>query len=170
MIFRVIVLLLAVLLSFHCKADQFVYEGANPPFKITIPNVPQMKMDVHPLHNEQPHLRYMGTSLPFTVSILTPTADKGMTPVECAQSNFGHLTRRPGVPPREQVFMARINDSTYVAIYAVPQQGAVMLHAHFVSAAMGTHCIEVHVSKASRSPDDVDPWFKGFGNASFEVN
>jgi hypothetical protein len=38
-----------------------------------------------------------------------------------------------------------------------------------MSAAGGTHCIEVHASKIATTQDDIEPWFKGFGKARIEV-
>jgi TPR repeat protein len=149
-------------------SDHFVFELADPKFSVTIPHIPAIKMAVHPGHDSKPHLRYLGSQGPYTVSILTPTADAGMTARECAQSEFKHLASTPGAPKDDKIYKARINDNTFVAIYATPVEGAVMLQAFLVSAAGGTHCVQVHASKMSTSKDDFEPWFKGFGKANFQ--
>jgi hypothetical protein len=91
-----------------------------------------------------------------------------MSALECASSTVRSMAARQGMPPASEIYKARLNDHTFVAIYAMQLVGAVQLHAHFLSAAGGTHCVEVHASKVSDSPDDVDPWFKGFGKAIIE--
>jgi hypothetical protein len=155
-----------------CLADDFAFEVVSPKFKVNIPNIPQLKMGPHPmnLNGSAPHLRFLGSEGPYTVTIITPTADAGMTAVECASSKIRTLSSRPGGPPSSQVYRAKINENTYVAIYAAPLGSVLQLHAHFLSAAGGTHCIEVHASKVSMSKDDLDPWFKGFGTANIDPN
>lgn len=162
-------ILLLFVASIDAAADDFIFEGAEPKFKVTIPNIPQMKMGVHPLNKAQAHQRYLGEDGPYTVSILIPTADPGITAVECASSVVRSIAQSGIVPP-SQIYRARLNENTFVMIYAVPQAGFVQLHAHFLSAVGGTHCINVHASKASTSKDDLDPWFKGFGAAKIEAN
>ncbi|GGC18431.1 hypothetical protein GCM10011572_44780 [Pseudoduganella buxea] len=127
-------------------------------------------MNEHPLHHDKPHLRYLGSDGPYTVSVMTPTADGRMTAADCAGSMVKRLVARPGMPPLDSIFRARLNDRTYAAIYAMPGAGKPVLHAHILSAATGgTHCIEVHVSRIAGSQDDVAPWFKGVGAADIEA-
>ena len=151
------------------RAQTFTFELDNPRASISIPSLPQLKMELHALHQKQAHLRYSGKAMPYAISILTPTSTPGMTAVECATGHIRTLSRIPGVPPSDSIFKTKINEHTYAAIYAVPMEGFVMLHAHFVSAVGGTHCVQVHASKVSRSQEDLDPWFKGFGQANIEA-
>ena len=159
---------LMVLASFACSAEGFVFEVNSPNFRVTLPNIPAMKLEVHPMQASRPHLRLLGSEGPYTVSVMTPTADAGMSALDCASSTLGTLSQRPGVPPQQQVFRARINDTTFVAMYASPIRNAIHLHAHLISAVGGTHCVEVHASKVSTSQDDLKPWFTGFGKANIE--
>ena len=158
-----------LLLGPLCEADELVFDVTSPSITITVPNVPQMKMEPHPLNKTQPHLRLMGFEGPYTVSVLTPTADPGMTPSDCAGSIIASLSQRPGAPQQSQIYKARINDRTFLAIYALPAPKAVQLHAHLVSAAGGTHCVDVHVSKISTSQDDLKPWFKNWEKANIDA-
>jgi hypothetical protein len=168
--FKTAIISLALISASECNAEGFSFQVKDPTFTVSIPGIPQMQMDVHPQHNEKPHLRYLGMEGAYTVSILTPTADSGMTALECASSTFKSLAGRPGVPPLDKVYKARINDRTFIAIYATPSNSFVQLHAHIMSAGVGTHCIEVHASMVSKSKDDIDPWFKGFNNANIDAN
>ncbi len=160
----------ALVASMPGRAEDFVFEVAVPKFRVTLPNIPAMDMQTHPLNAKQPHLRYLGSQGPYTVSIITPAAAAGMTPLECASATVRSMATRPGFPPPKEVFKARLNDHTYAAMYAVSLGGAVQLNAHFLSAAGGTHCVEVHASKMSTSPEDVTPWFKGFDQASIDAD
>ena len=148
----------------------FVHESTDPKFRISIPNLPPIRLAVHPSQKLQPHLRFMGTDGPYNVSILTPTADAGMTARECAISGIKNLAGGPGSPGMDNIYRAQIDDNTFIAQYAMPAPGGAILQAHLFSAAGGTHCVQVHVSKASASKSDIEPWFKGFGKAKFETN
>lgn len=156
--------------SLSCRADDFVFEVASPKFKVTIPGVAQLKMEVHPRNASQPHLRYLGSDAAYTVSVFTPTAAAGMTPLECASATVRALAARPGVPPPAEVYKARLNDNTYVAAYAATFGGTVQMHAHLLSAAGGTHCIEVHATRTAIEEDDFAPWLKELAKASIEPN
>ena len=74
------VLLLAA--SLPCRAEGFAFEVASPKFKVTIPGIPQMKMDVHPKNASQPQFRFLGTAHPYAVAIFTPAAVGGTDCVE----------------------------------------------------------------------------------------
>ncbi|QJR09505.1 hypothetical protein DSM104443_00549 [Usitatibacter rugosus] len=162
-------LAIATLFAPLCGAGELVIDVSSPDVTITVPNVPAMKMERHPMSATQPHARLLGSEGSYTVSVLMPTADAGMSALECASSTIGALSKRPGVPPQAQIYKARINAQTFIAIYAAPASGAVLLHAHLVSAAAGTHCVEVHVSKVSMSQDDLKPWFKDWDKANISA-
>lgn len=148
--------------------DEFVFEVDTPHFKITLPAFPALRMETHPMHAGHPHLRYMGSEGPYSLQIITPASAPGMTALECASATVRSLASRPGVPPADQITKARLDDNTYVALYSTPIPGYIQLHAHVLSAAGGTHCIEVHASKVATSEDDIAPWFEGFRNARIE--
>jgi hypothetical protein len=157
--------------SLSCRAEGFVFEVDSPGFRITIPGIPQMKMEVHPKNASQPHLRFLGSAEPYTVAIFTPTAIEGMTPLECAGAVVRTLPARPGTPPSSQIIKARLNDNTFVAMYAVPLAAGVQLHAHILSsAAGGRYCIEVHATKISIDEEDLAAWVTELEKASIEPN
>jgi hypothetical protein len=146
-------------------AQAFTFEATAPDFAVTIPGVPPISMEPHPMQGAHPHLRYMGAKGPYTVSIITPSAERGMSALQCAGATVRSLAARPNVPPSDQFYKARLDDNTFVAIYAAQMPGFLQLHAHLLSAAGGAHCVEVHVSKIATSTDEVAPWFGGFGEA-----
>jgi hypothetical protein len=166
--FAMLASLASICLASH--AEDFTFSVTSPDFKVVLPKIPAMSMSKHPMHSTRPHLRYLGSNGPYTVSVMTPTADAGMTAAECASSIVGQLVTRPGVPPLNNLSRVRINERTYAALYVSSPPGPLMLHAHFLSAATGeSNCIEVHVSKVADSKDEVAPWFKGFGFANIET-
>lgn len=164
--------LAAALLMLHgslCAASGFTLEVKSPDVTVTLPDfIPSMKMAPHPMRMTRTHLRLLGHDGPYTVSVITPTADKGMGPRECAAATTSSLAGRPGVPPLKEVVKGRLNERTYIAMYGSRLPDGVQLHAHLFSAA-GTHCIEVHVSKVASPDEDFDPWFKGWGKASIDA-
>jgi hypothetical protein len=149
------------------KQQRFVYELANPRARISIPDLPAIELGPHPMSAGRPHLRALGSSGEYTVSVITPTADAGMTPVQCASSTATSIMRRYNLSDTS-VFRGRANDRTFVLIYGLPQPGFVQLHAHILSAAGGTHCVEVHVSKVSTDPADAGTWMRSFGSSDVE--
>jgi hypothetical protein len=163
-------LFLAVLLlaSAGARAEELVFEVTAPKFKVTLPNVPRMTMDVHPMNASRPHLRLLGTEGPYTVSVMTPAAQAGMGALECASATLGSLVQRPGVPPREQIYKVRLNERTFAAIYVSPLPQGAQLNAHLMSAVGGAHCIEVQASKVSTSPEELDAWIEAFDKANIE--
>jgi hypothetical protein len=152
-----------------CQAADFTFEVESPNVRVVVPNIPPVKLEPHPMRQARPHMRLLGTNGPFTVSVLMPTADAGMTPAECAGSTLGALPKRPGVPAQEKIFKARINERTFIALYDSQMAGETHLHAHLLSGVGGTHCVEVHVSKFPASEDDIKSWRKNWGAANIEA-
>lgn len=159
---------LVLFASLSCRAEGFAFEVASPKFKVTIPGIPQMKMEVHPKNASQPQLRFLGSEDPYTVAVFTPAAVAGMTPLECASAITRSLAARPGTPPSSQILKARLDGSTFVAIYAAPLGGGVQLHAHILSAVGGTHCVEVHATRISIEEDDLSSWITDLDKASIK--
>ena len=163
-----VVLLLCASLS--CRAEGFVFEVDSPRFRITIPGIPQLRMQVHPKNASQPHLRFLGSAEPYTIAVYTPTAAEGMTPLECAGAVARALAARPGTPPPSEVLKARLGENTFVAMYAVALSVGVQLNAHLLSAVGGRYCIEVHATKVSVDEEDLASWVTELERASIEAN
>jgi hypothetical protein len=156
--------------SLSCRAEGFVFEVDSPRFRITIPGIPQLRMEVHPKNASQPHLRFLGSAEPYTIEVFTPTAAEGMTPLECAGAVARTLAARPGTPPSSQILKARLGNDTFVAMYAVPLGAGVQLHAHILSAVGGRYCIEVHATKMSIDEEDLASWVTELEKAAIEPN
>lgn len=159
---------LIVVTTPHAGAEEFVFAVTAPGFKVTIPNLPALRMEPHPMQATHPHLRYLGAQGAYTISVITARAAAGMGALECASAILRTFNERPNVPPAAELYRTRLDDRTYAVLYAAHLPGFLQLNAHFLSAAAGTHCIEVHVSKIAASPEDIGPWFKSFGKAKIE--
>lgn len=160
-----IALLALVLAAAPAAADEFVFAVTAPAFKVTIPNLPALEMKPHPMAETHPHLRFLGAQGAYTISVITPRAAAGMTARECAGAILRSLAERPNVPPVQQLYRTQLDANTYAILYAAQMPGFLQLNAHLLSAAAGTHCVEVHAAKIATSMEDIDPWFKAFGGA-----
>lgn len=163
-----LLLALAVLAAPPASAEEFVFAVTAPGFRITIPNLPPLRMTPHPMHATHPHLRFLGAEGAYSISVITANAAPGMSALECAGAILRTLDARPNVPPAAELYRARLDEHTYVVLYAAHLPGFLQLNAHFLSAVAGTHCIEVHAAKIASSPEDIGPWFKSFGKAKIE--
>ena len=156
--------------SLSCRAEGFVFEVDSPRFRITIPGIPQLRMEVHPQNASQPHLRFLGYAKPYSVAVYTPAAVEAMTPMECASAVARSLAARPGTPPPSEVLKARLGNNTFVAMYAVALPVGVQLNAHILSAVGGRYCIDVHATKLSIDEEDLASWVTELEKASIEPN
>jgi len=147
----------------------FSYQLENPRVRIRIPELPPIRMGKHPLARaDKPHLRAYGTTAPFTISVLTPTADRGMSSQHCAQSTASWLIKRHGLARKDYLLFKGANVDTYGFIYAKRTAAGPQLVAYLLSGYEGTHCIEVHVSRMTSNPEDVRRWAMGFPKATIE--
>lgn len=146
----------------------FRFALESPAVAIAIPGVPAMALGPHPMGLGKPHLRALGSSGPWTVSVITPTADAGMTAEECARSQAGEIAAT-AQPPEGSARLYRINEQAFLFFYGKPFAGAVSLNGHVLGAIGGTHCLQVHVSLVSTTPDDIRSFFDAFADTALEA-
>ena len=149
------------------STEPLVVEMSDPDMRITIPGMPEIEMDVHPMHEQYPYFRLRGEAGTTSVSIITPKIDAEVSPMACA-SAIANVILAQQVVTREQVFLGRANEQTFLIIYGQPVENSVILNTHIVSSNEAIQCIEAHVSKISTSDTDIEPWFNGFGEADIE--
>ena len=149
------------------NAEPLVIEMPELGVRITVPGMPKIEMGVHPLNEQSSVYRLHGTNGITSVSILTPEVNTEISPVTCASAIAEYiLTQQPVT--RDQVFLGRANDETFLIIYGLPMDQAVLRNTHIISSRDAVHCVEAHVSKISTSDSDIEPWFNGFGDSSIE--
>src|SRR5919109_667921 len=101
----------------HTASSGFSFDMAKPRLRVVVPDIPQMKMGPHPNAPAQPHALYMGSGTQgYSISVLMPTADKGMTPRDCARSSSRSLVSRYGLDPKA-VVTHQTNDATFVMLF-----------------------------------------------------
>jgi len=87
--------------------------------------------------------------------------------MSCATA-VANVVLAQGIVTRDQLFLGRTNEQTFLIIYGLPLSKSVLLNTHIVSADAATQCIEAHVTKISTSDADIEPWFNGFGESKIE--
>jgi hypothetical protein len=146
--------------------EHFVFEMNEPRVRIVIPDAPPMQMGPHPRVDLR-HARFLGANAAYSLSVLTPTADPGMDAAACARSMSSDIFRQFGLK-REDVVARRPNERTFLLLFPVKVDPILQLKAYLLSSAEG-YCVQVHLSKTVTSKDDIEPWFRGFGNARIEA-
>jgi hypothetical protein len=156
-------------------SDRFSFDMGEPRLRLVVPDIPQMEMGPHPNAPAQPHALYMGSGRQgFSISILMPTADKGMTPRDCAQSSYRSLVSRYGLDPKS-VVTHQTNDSTFVMLFPFRTGQLMQFKAYVLSGHGGSHCLEVHISKTVTASskeavaDGLTSWYQGFRDARIET-
>ena len=144
-----------------------VIEMSDPRVRITIPGMPRIDMAVHPMNEQKPYFRLHGSNGKTSVSIITTDMDEANTPMTCATAIANVILADENVS-REQVFLGRANEQTFLIIYGFPMDKAVLLNTHIISTGTNNRCIEAHVSKISTSDADIEPWFTDFGDSNIE--
>jgi hypothetical protein len=142
-------------------------EMSDPNIRITVPGMPKIDMDVDPMNEHQPYFRLRGSSGTTSISIITPKIDAPMTPMTCATAVANVVLAQHNVT-RDQLFLGRADEQTFLIIYGLPMEKSVLLNTHIVSSDAAIQCIEAHVSKISTSDSDIEPWFNGFGESKIE--
>ena len=125
-------------------------------------------MTVHPMNEHKPDFRLRGSSGKTSVSIITPKIDTAITPMSCATAVANVILAQSTVP-RDQLFLGRTNEQTFLIIYGLPMEKSVLLNTHIVSSAKAMQCIEAHISRISTSDSDIEPWFNGFVESKIEI-
>lgn len=155
--------------SFAAHAELSVAVDA-PDVRVVAPNLPAVKMEVHPQHDKARYMRLLGSEGPYTFVLVTPTADAGMKAEDCANFIAENLPKRPGAPTQEGIYKTRLDPNTYMAMYVTRlPEGKLLLNAHLLSSGSGNHCVEFVASKEVGSKDEAAPWFKSFAGARIET-
>ena len=141
---------------------------SDPKVRITIPGMPEIDMAVHPQNEHEPIFRLLGNAGTTSVSIITPKIDTPITPMACATA-IANIVLTQSTATRDQLFLGRANENTFLIIYGLAMEKSVLLNAHIISSDKAVQCIEAQVSKISTSHADIEPWFNGFGESKIEA-
>jgi len=142
-------------------------EMSDPNVRITIPGMPAIDMTVHPMNEHKPDFRLRGNSGTTSISIITSKIDTAITPMSCATAVANMILAQSTIT-RDQLFLGRTNEQTFLIIYGLPMKKSVLLNTHIVSSDKAMQCIEAHISRISTSDFDIEPWFNGFVESKIE--
>ena len=70
------------------------------------------------------------------------------------------------MPDRDNLYRAPIDPDTFLVLYLMELDGKRLLHAHLLSAAGSTHCIDAHFSRSLVAGEDIDNWRTAFSGAT----
>jgi hypothetical protein len=111
-----------------------------------------------------------GSSGVHEVSVAVTTADAGAPPGACASSLLRALVGRPGMPDRDSIYRAPLDQETFLVLYRLGTASERQLHAHLLSSASARHCVEVHVSRPERPGEEFDEWRKSFATSHIQAS
>ena len=107
-------------------------------------------MEVHPMNVDEPFFRLRGNAGTTSISVITPKIDKAITPMACANA-IVEMVVTQSAATRDQLFLGRADEKTFLIIYGLPIENAVLLNTHIISAVDTMQCIEAHI------PDNLRP-------------
>ena len=79
-------------------------ELSDPKVRITIPGMPEIDMEVHPMNVDEPFFRLRGNAGTTSISVITPKIDKAITPMACANA-IVEMVVTQSAATRDQLFL-----------------------------------------------------------------
>jgi hypothetical protein len=148
----------ASLLAPALPACAFEQAFAVPPFVVSVPRLPNISVGA-PIPSQGGNvLTARGQDTTYVVEI-SATASAGASSTRaCAGASLRELVARPNMPDRDNIYRAPFDSNTFLVLYVMELGGKRLLHAHLLSAAGGTHCIDAHFSRSLLTDQDVDDW------------
>ena len=160
-------LAVAALAIATAPAQAFEASVSQPAFTVVVPSLPALAVAAPAADSSSaPSVRLVGSDGTTTLAISVDDAKRSITPRECAGSFLRALVARPGMPPRDSIYRAPLNEAVFLVIYILGDEPASVLHAHLLSSAASTHCIEAHFTRALLAGEDEDAWRRTFSGAS----
>lgn len=136
-----------------------------PPFVVSVPQIPDFRVTGIPDRANALSVHAVGRNEVFAAEVTAaPSAQAGSTRT-CAGVFLRDLVKRPNMPDRDSIYRAPFDASTFLVLYILEQRGKKELHAHLLSSAAGTHCIDAHFSRDMVVGEDEDKWRTTFTGA-----
>lgn len=153
----------AAVLSFAAaSAGAFEQAFEAPAFVVSVPGLPDFRLAPAGLAKR---VAARGQDATVSAEVLATESRQAGSTRSCAGEFLRELVKRPQMPDRDSIYRAPFDAGTFLVLYILEQQGAKVLHAHLVSAAAGTHCIDAHFSRAMKAGEDEDAWRTTFTGA-----
>lgn len=160
--------LLPTLLAFAGHAaGAFEVALKEPVLTLAVPALPAMTLDIQASPPAGATLAMAGSGAGYSVTLRLTPSPADASPRTCAGSFLRALVARPGMPSRDNIYRAPLDEATFLVIYRLGDEPARMLHAHLLSSAAGPRCVEAHFARAATAGEDEDNWRKTFAGAHF---
>ena len=144
------------------NASAFELKAENPDFTVSVPNLPAVRLEAQATSDFNVSSAMAGVDGTYKITLLVTKAEKETTTRACAGSFLRSLVARPEMPDRDNIYRTALDENTFLVLYILVEQGEQQLHAHLLSSANATHCIEMHFSRARRGGEDEDGWRQSF--------
>lgn len=166
---RIAPVITAALLTSGAGAGAFELVVNGPDFTIVVPRLPAIALQ--PLKAPAPPgaQTLSGGDGTYEISLLVAPAERETSTRACAGAFLRALTARPGMPARDNIYRAALDAETFLVLYILATPKPERLHAHLLSSANATHCVELHVSRAMRDGEDEDAWRRSFQGSHIEA-
>lgn len=159
-------LVAAVLVSAPALAAAFDASVTDPDFTIRVPALPSIALAQQPPQSRASKL-LSGSDGTHAVAVAIEPASQEISTRECAGTFLRALVRRPGMPSRDNIYRAPLDERTFLVIYVLDDKPKQVLHAHLLAAA-SAHCVDAHFSRDLRAGEDTDDWRRAFARAAIE--
>ena len=154
--------LFCALLALPLAAASFELSIADPELMVAVPGLPDVRLAPQAVA-APPVVRLLeGSDGVYQVSVAVTTTGTEVSPRGCAGSLLRALVARPGMPGRDSIYRAPLDQDTFLVLYIVGSPATRQLHAHLLSSASTKHCVEFHASRPDRPGEEVDEWRKTF--------
>ena len=154
-----------VLLAAASFAQAFEQKVSNPDFLVSVPGLPAIAMSAEPVGDAGGSRTLNGADDRHKVALTVTRAGREVNANACAATFVRQLVKRPGMPDKDGIYRAPLDNSTFLVLYVLSEGTGRLLHAHLLSAVAATHCIDAHFTKALRSGEDEDAWRESFVGA-----
>ena len=160
-----LVLAIACLFVMYGSADALELKAENPDFTVNVPNLPSVRLERQTTSDSNVSTVLAGTDGTYKITLLTTRAQKEITTRECAGAFLRSLLARAGMPDRDNVYRTALDEDTFLVLYILVEPEGQQLHAHLLSSANATHCVEMHVSRARVENEEQDGWRQSFAGS-----
>jgi len=147
-------------------ASAFEQSFDAPPFIVSVPRLPSIALAAPSASQGGGVLTARGQDATYVVEIIAAASAGASTPRACAATLLRDLIARPNMPGRDNIYRAPVDPNTFLVLYLMDLDGKRALHAHLLSAAGGTHCIDAHFSRPLPAGEDIDNWRTTFDGAT----
>lgn len=161
-------LLAAVALS-SAPALAFAFDASvtDPDLTISVPALPTIALAPQAAAPARAAKLLSGSDGTHAVAVAIEPAAKEVSTRECAGTFLRTLVQRAGMPSRDNIYRAPLNERTFLVVYILDNKPKQVLHAHLLAAA-SAHCVDAHFSRDLRAGEDTDDWRKAFAGAAIE--